>query len=146
MGTAENQASFNAEESRTVPPQTCMLITAALGASLLLISTFLPWGTASPYMELPPQRYLSAIIHVARAATVIAWAGIALHEWVENPEASHIAVAVASALSFLSAGLFASTGIPLSWGAYISLAGGALLALSIILEKLDFTIVLEVED
>jgi len=143
--TSKSQAFVNVTEAKTVPPQTCMLILATIGASLLVISTFLPWGTVGPEMKPPPQHYLSAVTNMMRTAAIIAWAGIILHEYIKNPHFSYVALAASGILSLSAVGMFTSTGTPLSWGAYSSLIGGITLTSSIIVEKLEVEIVIEGE-
>jgi len=140
---SKKQASTSLTEAKTIPPQTCALILAAVGALLLVISAFLPWGTLGPETKPPPSNYLSTITSIMRAAAIIAWIGIVLHEYLKNPLFSHAAFAASSLLSFLAVGMFTFTGTPLSWGAYSSLTGGILLASGIITEKLKVEIVIE---
>ena len=83
---------------------------------------------------------------VVRAAAVLGWVGVVLHEYVRQPIWSHIVIFLSGVLSFASIVVFIRTGWPFSWGAIIALAGGIFMMAGVIMENLGIEIIAEKEE
>ncbi len=134
---------------RSSPSLTFGLI--VLGAVLEVLSVFLPWAsTGAAYGFLPGspvlnlglsgwsiQRdsYVSGASVFVRVAVVVVWAGVIVRQYVKNLNVSHFIMLVSIPLCFFAALLFIYTGRHPSWGLYSSVAGGILVALGVVLEK-----------
>ena len=82
---------------------------------------------------------------IVRAAAITGWAGVILYEYLKRRVVPYGAILVSGALSFVAVILFAQTGLDLSWGAYLALAGGVFKVSGVVLEKLEVEIVVERE-
>jgi hypothetical protein len=135
------------------------LITA--GGLLCVASVFLPWaftGNAYGFLPFSPlmnlglsplnieaTRYFVALTIILRVATIMIWLGIILHEFTSRRNIFHPVLLASAFLTFTAFGMFINTGQTLSWGAYLSLAGGLLVSLGAITERLEIEMVLETE-
>ena len=152
---AKNSRILSAEQTRIslAPAWTWRLIIC--GTLLEAISTLLPWGIYQLYLpwsliigdgvRLPASEFLTVSVLI-RAATIVSWIGVILHEYVESRILPHVAILTSSILSFRAVALFATTEIGLYWGAYVSLVGGAFMMLGVVIEKLDVEIVVQLEE
>lgn len=121
------------------------------GAVLEVLSIFLPWAsTGSAYGFLPgspvlnlgrsawsiqSDSYVSGASVFVRVAVVVVWAGIIVRQYVKNLNVSHFIMLVSIPLCFFAVLLFIYTGRHPSWGLYSSVAGGILVALGVVVEK-----------
>jgi len=125
------------------------------GALLAAISTFLPWGVEQLYlpwsliigsgMGLQGSEFLT-VSGLIRAATIVGWTGVILYEYIERRIMPYVTILTSSILSFLAVALFATTEIGLSWGAFVGLAGGVLMVLGVVIEKLEVEVVVQHEE
>lgn len=125
------------------------------GALLDVASTLLPWGVNWLYLPwsliigsgtvLYASEFLTVGVLI-RAAAIVGWAGVLLHEYVESRTLNYVTILTSSVLSFLAVTFFAATGINLSWGAFLGLAGGAFLLLGVVIEKLEVELVVDLEE
>ena len=145
---------------RIGPRRYLAFIFTVLGALFNFLSIFLPWGYALTYLYLPWSPVLNfgssitiypetvefaSIVFVARTATIAGWVGIILNEYAEKHAVlSSIVLLVSSFLSFLAVGVFAIMEPNLSWGAYFSLIGGALIVCGVVLNN-TLEVAIEVE-
>jgi hypothetical protein len=96
-------------------------------------------------MRLQASEFLIVSILI-RGATIVGWTGVILYEYVEDRILPYVAILSSSILSFLAVAFFVSTEIGLSWGAYVSLVGGAFMMLGVMIEKLEVEIVVQLEE
>ena len=152
---AKDRRILSAEQGRIslAPVWTWRLVIC--GASLEAISTLLPWGVDQLYLpwsliigsgvRLPASEFLTVSVLI-RAATIVGWIGVIIHEYVESRILPRVAILTSSILSLLAVAFFATTEIGLSWGAYVGLVGGAFMMLGVVIEKLDVEIVVQLEE
>jgi hypothetical protein len=153
--TAKDRRILSAEQTRIslAPAWTRRLVIC--GALLEAISTLLPWGVHRLYLpwsliigsgvRLPASEFLTVSVLI-RAATIVGWIGVILYEYVKSRILPYVAILTSSILSFLAVAFFAATEIGLSWGAYMSLVGGAFMMLGVVMEKLEVEIVVQLEE
>jgi len=155
LETAQNRGTPSPEQTRIslAPTWTWRLIIC--GALLDVASTLLPWGANQSYLPwslivgqgalLPASEFLT-VSALSKAAAVVAWAGVVLYEYVERRTVPYGTILASSVLSSLAVALFAITGTPASWGAYLALIGGVLLAVGVLIERLELEVVVDLEE
>jgi len=152
---AEDRRIQSVEQTRIslAPTWTWRLIIC--GALLDVASTLLPWGANQLYLPWSLIIGSGTVLHASefltvgvliRAAAMVGWAGVLLHEYVESRMLQYVTILTSSALSFLAVAFFTTTGINLSWGAYLGLAGGAFLLLGVLIERLEVELVVDLEE
>jgi hypothetical protein len=90
-----------------------------------------------PPVAVPSTSYFLSVSIIVRAAAIIMWVGIILQEIVNKPRIIHLVTLIAGFISLIAFGMFAFTRLSLSWGAYLSLLGGLIVVLSVILDMLE---------
>lgn len=139
-----------------------------LGSTLDLFSIFLPWGIlaeSSTYVYLPgsptqgneplpvtdflvlmqTRGQLMTASNLIKAAIVLGFVGATVFWFVEQRLLSYGVILTSSCLSLIAVTVLALTAISLSWGAYLALAGGALMVLVVVLKELNVEVIVERE-
>jgi len=148
---------------RIGPRRYLAFILTVVGALFNVLSVFLPWGYALADLYLPwspiinfdstiliyPETVeFASIVIAARAATIVSWIGIILIEYAEKHAVlSRVVLLVSSFLSFLAVAVFVAIDSNVSWGAYFSLIGGALIVCGVVLNStLEIAVEIESSD
>jgi len=157
---ADSSAPNRTAHERTIkfPSYALTLALLIIGASFMAASIFLPWSETflaygfllwSPLLDLGrlavTLNSFWAVSITARAAAILGWTGVILCSYVKTRRLSYAVLLVSSILSFVAFGVFTSSGLMLSWGAYLIMVGGILIAFTVVSKKIGLEIILESE-